>query len=189
MILIFLGAPGAGKGTQAELLSNKLNLPHLSTGDILRKKLLESDYLSLKLKKIMDSGDLVSDQILNEIMSIRLNNLDCKKGFILDGYPRTLMQNKFFHEYLEKNKKSISHIFDLKINEATIIERIKSRFKTENREDDKTEIINNRISKYFQETKPLSDHFSFNNSDKYHLINGNQDIEMIHQDILKISRN
>jgi adenylate kinase len=84
MILIFFGPPGAGKGTQASLISHKLSIPHISTGEILRKKLLDTDSLSLKIKKVIDSGNLVSDDTLNELVSNRLNNLDCKNGFILD---------------------------------------------------------------------------------------------------------
>ena len=96
MILIFFGPPGAGKGTQASLTAKKLNIPHLSTGDILRDKLLDQDSLSLKLKNLMDSGNLVSDEILNEIIANRLNLPDCQTGFILDGYPRTMISENFF---------------------------------------------------------------------------------------------
>ena len=95
MILIFFGPPGAGKGTQAKFIAKKLNIVHLSTGDILRKQLLEKNRLSIALKKIMDSGQLVTDNVLNKIISERLNNIDCSNGFILDGYPRTMEQAIF----------------------------------------------------------------------------------------------
>ena len=94
--IIFFGPPGAGKGTQAKIISKFLKIPHLSTGDILRKKLLDKDNLALELKSIMSSGNLVSDQILNSIVSSRLKN-DINKGFLLDGYPRTLTQAKFLN--------------------------------------------------------------------------------------------
>ena len=87
--IIFFGPPGAGKGTQAKIISEYLNLSHLSTGEILRNKLLEKDDLSIKLKEIMSTGKLVSDDILNSIVSSRLE-IEVSKGFILDGYPRTL---------------------------------------------------------------------------------------------------
>lgn len=188
MILIFFGPPGAGKGTQASLLAKELLLPHLSTGDILRKKLLETDPLSLSLKKIMDSGNLVSDDILNKIIADRLLKHDCENGFILDGYPRTVAQNNFLNSFLNKNSLSISKIFVLTLDENIIVERIKSRSGIENRKDDKVEVIRTRINKYLSETKPLSDFYSENYPENYHVINGNQKIEMIHQDILNFSK-
>ena len=103
MHIIFFGPPGAGKGTQAKLLSSYLGIPHLSTGEILRSKLNDDDELSSKLRHIMTSGNLVSDEILNEIVSIKLLADDCKKGFILDGYPRTTVQSEYL-AYLWINK-------------------------------------------------------------------------------------
>lgn len=189
MIIIFFGPPGAGKGTQALLIAKKLNIPHLSTGDILRKKLLDTDDLSQKLKKIMDSGNLVSDDILNKIVGDRLIRSDCNNGFILDGYPRTIIQNNFLINFLKNNKLSVSLIIDLKVSESTIITRIKARSNKESRGDDKLSIIKTRISKYLEETKPLSDYYSSNHLKNYHLINGNQKIEMIERDIEKIAKN
>ena len=186
MILIFFGPPGAGKGTQASLISNKLYIPHISTGEILRKKLLDADLLSLKIKKVIDSGNLVSDDILNKLVSNRLNNLDCKNGFILDGYPRTLSQNNYLEEYLKNKKLHISNIFELLIDKEVIVKRINFRSNIENRQDDKEEIIKIRIKKYAEETRPLSDYYSLNYSENYNVINGNQEIEMIQEDILKI---
>ena len=186
MILIFFGPPGAGKGTQANLIAKKLKIPHLSTGDILRKKLTESDNLSITLKKIMDTGHLVSDNILNQIVSNRLTYRDCKNGFILDGYPRTIAQKDFLSNFLDKNKLEISYIFDLEINEEIIADRIYARSNIENRLDDKKEIIKTRIAKYFKETRPLSEFYSSIYPKKYNIIDGNQEIEMIERDILKI---
>ena len=186
MIIIFFGPPGAGKGTQASLTSKKLNIPHLSTGDILRSKLSNPDPISLKLKEIIDSGNLVPDDILNEMVLRRVNSNDCQNGFILDGFPRTLVQRDFFSNYLESSNLSISRIFDLYVDNKIIIERIESRSKIENRKDDNTEIIKTRIAKYFEETKPLSDYYSFNYPKNYHVINGNQEIGKIQLDILEI---
>ena len=186
MIFIFFGPPGAGKGTQAKILANKLKLAHLSTGEILRKKLLDTDSLSDELKKIIDSGNLVSDDILNKIVADRLNFSDCKNGFILDGYPRTLAQKDFLNRYFKINKLTINMIFDLKIDEKIIIQRIKSRSIKENRHDDKEEVIKTRISKYLEETKPLSDYYTLKYPNNYHFVNGDQKIEMIQEDILEI---
>ena len=188
MILIFFGPPGAGKGTQATLVAKNLNIPHLSTGDILRKKLLNNDKLSLKLKKIINTGNLIFDNIINEIVANRLSESDCQNGFILDGYPRTISQKNFLSNYLDKNNLCINKIFDLSIDKKAIIERLKSRSNIENRRDDKEEVIKIRIDKYFQETKSLSEFYSKHYPENYHVINGNQEIDMIQEDILKIAK-
>jgi adenylate kinase len=187
MVFIFFGPPGAGKGTQASLLAKKSSIPHLSTGDILRKKLLDTDLLSSKLRQIMDSGNLVSDEILNEIIANRLNEKDCVKGFILDGYPRTITQKNFLEDYLSDKNIVVSKIFELKLEEKLIADRIKSRSLIEGREDDKDNVIKIRISKYIEETKPLTDFYSTKYSKIYYKIDGNQEIEIIHNNILKIA--
>ena len=189
MILIFFGPPGAGKGTQASLTAKTLNIPHLSTGDILRDKLLDQDSLSIRLKNFMDSGNLVSDDILNAIVANRLKLPDCQSGFILDGYPRTISQKIFLSDFLESHNLSISKIIDLFIDEKIIIQRIKSRSNIENRLDDREEIIKTRMLKYFQETKPLSNYFRSKYPNDYHIVDGNQNIENIQDDILKIVKN
>ena len=189
MILIFFGPPGAGKGTQASLTAKTLNIPHLSTGDILRDKLLDQDSLSIRLKNFMDSGNLVSDDILNEIVANRLKLPDCQSGFILDGYPRTISQKIFLSDFLESHNLSISKIIDLSIDEKIIIQRIKSRSNIENRLDDREEVIKTRMLKYFQETKPLSNYFRSKYPNDYHIVDGNQNIENIQDDILKIVKN
>ena len=188
MIYIFFGPPGAGKGTQADLLSNKLNIPHLSTGEILRKKLLDNDALSKELKRIIDNGDLVSDEILNQIFLSKILEDDCRNGYILDGYPRTTIQQDFLSDFLKKNNLKIKAIFDLFVDEKLVVQRIISRSKIENREDDKETVIKNRITKYINETKPLSEYYKNNYPESYHLINGNKEVELIHEDILKIAK-
>ena len=189
MIIIFFGPPGAGKGTQASLTAKTLKIPHLSTGDILRDKLLDQDTLSIKLKNLMDSGNLVSDDILNEIIVNRLKLPDCQSGFVLDGYPRTMSQKIFLIDFLESHDLSISKIINLSIDEKIIIERIKSRSNIENRLDDREEIIKTRMVKYIEETKPLSNYFKTKYPNDYHIVDGDQDIEKIQEDILKIVKN
>ena len=189
MILIFFGPPGAGKGTQSNLIANYFNIPHLSTGDILRNKLLEKDELSEKIKDIMDKGQLVSDEILNEIISDRIDNQDCLKGFILDGYPRTMNQALFFNSTLDSKKLKITKIFNINIDEKIIIQRLNSRFSIENRLDDEEKIIQTRISKYLSETKQLLDFYKNQNLSNYCVINGNQEIQKIKVDIIKILKN
>ena len=179
MILIFVGPPGAGKGTQASLTAKKLNIPHLSTGDILRDKLLDQDSLSSKLKNPMDSGNLVSDDILNEIVANRLKLPDCQGGFILDGYPRTMSQKIFLIDFLESHDLSISKIINLSIDEKIIIERIKSRSNIENRLDDREEIIKTRMIKYLKETKHLFKYFRSKYPNDYNIVDGNHNISNI----------
>ena len=186
MILIFFGPPGAGKGTQASLIANNFNIPHLSTGDILRDKLLQKDGLSTRLKHIMDKGQLVSDDILNEIVSNRISNHDCLRGFILDGYPRTMGQALFLNTKLNSKNHKIDKIIYINVDERIIAKRIISRFKTENRQDDTEDVIKTRISRYLSETKPLSDFYKIKYSSDYLSINGNQEIERITADIIKI---
>ena len=133
--IIFFGPPGAGKGTQAKIISEFLNVSHLSTGDILRKKLLEKDNLSIELKKIMSSGNLVSDRLLNSIVSSMLKN-ELNNGFILDGYPRTLNQLEFLNNFLLQTSSSIDYIFNIQIKFNILKDRIIKRSKEENRDDD-----------------------------------------------------
>ena len=189
MILIFFGPPGAGKGTQASLIANNLNIPHLSTGDILREKLLQKDALSARLKHIMDKGQLVSDDILNEIVSNRIINHDCLGGFILDGYPRTMAQALYLNNTLNSKNHKIDKIIDINVDERIIVKRILSRFKTENREDDTEDVIKTRISRYLSETKPLSDYYKTRYPSDYLIINGNQEVEKVTADIIKILKN
>ena len=188
MIIIFFGPPGAGKGTQAALVAKNLNIPHISTGDILRKKYLSKDTHSLKLKEIVDSGNLVIDDVINGIVADRLREPDCKNGFILDGYPRTIAQKDFLYNFLEYNNLKITNIFDLSIDRKVIIERVKARSSIENRRDDTEEVIKIRIDKYFQETKSLSQLYIQHYPKNFHVINGNQEIKMIEEDILKIAK-
>ncbi|MFL2510489.1 MAG: adenylate kinase [Alphaproteobacteria bacterium] len=186
MIFLFFGPPGAGKGTQASILSKQYHIPHLSTGEILRNNLLGSDTQSIKIKKIIEKGDLVSDQILNEIIKQKLDSHECNNGYILDGYPRTLSQNDWLQNYFYSKNLEITKIFDIKLEKDIIVKRIKNRAILEKRNDDNEEVIKNRVNKYIEETKPLSKYYLERNPKNYHLINGNQEIEMIKNDILEI---
>lgn len=187
MIFIFFGPPGAGKGTQANLISKKLGIPHLSTGDILRDILKIKNDISKKIKTIIDSGKLVSDDILNQIVSDRLNNKDCFNGFILDGYPRTIEQALFIDKLLESKNMKISSIIDIDVNEEVIIKRIRSRSAIEKRIDDGENVIKTRILKYLLETKPLSDHYKKLYPNLYNKVDGTQDIDEISSNIDRIT--
>ena len=156
--LIFFGPPGAGKGTQAKIISEFLNIPHLSTGDILRKKLTENDSLAEELKKIMSSGKLVSDDTLNSIVSSRLNS-DAKNGFILDGYPRTLNQSEFLENFLLQISNPINYIFNIEINFAILKDRILKRSLEESREDDNIDVLETRYNEYIESNQKVSSYY------------------------------
>ena len=160
--IIFFGPPGAGKGTQAKVISDFLNVSHLSTGDILRKKLNDNDSLAFELKKIMSSGNLVSDDILNSIVSSRLLN-EKNKGFILDGYPRTLNQSEFLNNFLSDTSTSINYIFNIQINFNILKSRILKRSEEENRDDDNIEVIETRYEEYLNSTQKVSDYYIVQN--------------------------
>ena len=182
--IIFFGPPGAGKGTQAKIIAKYLNLSHLSTGDILRNKLLDNDNLSKKLKKIMSAGNLVSDDVLNSIVSSRLSNEN--NGFILDGYPRTLAQSEFLNEFLLEVSKSINYIFNIQINFETLKNRILKRSSEEGREDDNIDVIETRYNEYLNSTQKVSNFYNKNYPTIFHEIDGSLQIQQITENIKQI---
>ena len=183
--IIFFGPPGAGKGTQAKIISNFLNISHLSTGDILRKKLLEKDNLANELKIIMSSGNLVSDDILNKIVSSRLNS-ESNTGFILDGYPRTLKQSEFLNNYLLETSCKINYIFNIQINFNTLKNRILKRSSEESREDDNIDVIETRYNEYLNSTQKVSNFYKEQYSSIFYEIDGSLQIQEITQKIKQI---
>ena len=183
--IIFFGPPGAGKGTQAKIISEYLYVPHLSTGDILRKKLLENDNLAIELKKIMASGNLVSDDILNSIVSSRLSK-ETSEGFILDGYPRTLHQSEFLNNFLSETSNSINYIFNIQINFETLKHRILKRSSEESREDDNIDVIQTRYNEYLNSTQKVSDFYKDKYKTNFYEIDGSLEIEQITQNIKQI---
>ena len=189
MKIIFFGPPGSGKGTQAKLLAEQFSILHLSTGDILRNKLKDKDNLSFKLKEIMSSGNLVSDEILNEIIKEKLTGKDCENGFILDGYPRTLPQADFLLGFLSENNIKFNYIFDFIIEFKVVEARIIQRSKEENRSDDNLEVIQTRLKKYMEETSPVSVLFNQKFKENYFNISASKEISEIQKDLLKILKN
>ena len=183
--IIFFGPPGAGKGTQAKIISDFLQISHLSTGDILRKKLNDNDNLAIELKKIMSSGNLVSDDILNSIVSSRLIN-EKNKGFILDGYPRTLNQSVFLNNFLFDSLTSINYIFNIQINFNILKSRILKRSQEENRDDDNIQVIKTRYEEYLNSTQKVSDYYKKKLPTIFYEIDGSLQIEQITQKIKEI---
>ena len=186
MKIVFFGPPGSGKGTQAKLIAKSFNISHLSTGDILREKLKDDDELSTQLKNIMSSGNLVSDDLLNQIVASKLDSNDCLNGFILDGYPRTLAQSDFLLNLIDKKNLILNFIIDFKIDFKIVQDRIIHRSKQENRSDDNLDVIKTRLDTYMEETFPISQLFSTKFSSNYFVIDASKEISEIQKDLLKI---
>ena len=186
MRLILFGAPGVGKGTQAKLISSKLNIPHISTGDILRQAVKDKTDLGKKAQEIMNKGDLVPDDIMIGIIQERLHKPDCKKGFILDGFPRTVKQAVALDNLLnEMNFKDV-RVVNITADDDELVKRISNRrackecghiftldeIKNKNkcpncgaensfylRDDDKEEVVRNRLEVFRKNTEPVLDYY------------------------------
>lgn len=183
MRLILLGPPGAGKGTQAQKLVDAYGIPQLSTGDMLRAAVAAGTEVGLRAKSVMDAGNLVSDDIVNAIVSERLEQPDCEKGFILDGYPRTLAQADSVEDLLAEKGMPLDVVIELAVEDEVLVERISGRFTCANcgagyndtlqptakegvcdkcggtefkrRKDDNPEALKTRLMAYYKETSPL----------------------------------
>ena len=186
MKIVFFGPPGSGKGTQAKLIANELNIPHLSSGDILREKLNDRNDLSLQLKETISSGNLVSDKILNQIIANKLMSKDCSNGFILDGYPRTIFQTEFLLSLMKINKINLDLIFDFNIDFSLVEKRIILRSQKEQRSDDNLDVIKTRLEKYSTQTHPVSQYFSANFNKNYFVFDASQEVSQIQKELLKI---
>ena len=155
MRLILLGPPGAGKGTQAEILVAAYGIPQLSTGNILRAAIVAKTPMGLAAKEIMDRGDLVSDDIVNGIVSERLDHEDCKPGFILDGFPRTIPQAGALDKMLADKGMGLDAVIEITADPDVLVARVINRAKESNRADDNPDVIRNRLSVYSEQTAPL----------------------------------
>ena len=186
MRLVFFGPPGSGKGTQAKLIADELNICHLSTGEILREKLKDEDEIAKQLKKIMSSGNLVSDDLLNNIIIKKIKSIECNQGFILDGYPRTVAQSEFLISFLDKNNLILDFIFDFKVDFKVVEDRIIQRSQNEKRSDDNAKVIKTRLNNYMQETFPVSVIFRDLYTSKYISIDASQEILNIQNDLRNI---
>ena len=211
MNLILLGAPGAGKGTQADMITKKYNVPHISTGDIFRANIKNGTELGKKAKGYMDQGLLVPDSLVVDLVIDRIHQDDCKEGYVLDGFPRTIPQAEALDAALAAENEEIDAAIDVEVPDDNIVNRMSGRRaclkcgatyhivynapKTEGvcdncgselvqREDDKPETVLNRLSVYHKETQPLIDYY--NQKGKVAEIDGTQDLNAVFADIEKV---
>lgn len=203
-----MGLPGAGKGTQAEKISEAYNIPHISTGDMFRLAIKEGTELGKKAKSFMDQGELVPDEVTIGIVQERLSMDDCKQGFLLDGFPRTIAQAEALHNLLSDMTESIDYVLHVDVPEEKLVERLTGRricptcgttyhvmynppekegvcdkdgSKLIQREDDTPETVKKRLAVNIKQTQPLMDFYN----DKGYLVtvNGDQDIDLVFADI------
>lgn len=154
--LVFLGPPGAGKGTQAKDLANAAGVPHLSTGDMLRKAAAEGTPVGRRVKPVLDSGGLVSDDVMWSVVSDRLEEPDCAEGFVLDGFPRTVPQATTLAEKLVAQRTPLAHVIFFDVPEAELVKRLSRR----GRADDKPAVIRERLRNYAVSTAPLKEWYT-----------------------------
>ena len=210
MKLIIIGAPGAGKGTQAEKLSEKLNIPHISTGDIFRSNMSNNTQLGKQVRAYIDKGNLVPDELTIEIVKRRLQEKDCANGFILDGFPRTIPQAEYLDNAAAELNISIDAVLDIVVSDKEVIKRISGRrvcpscgmsyhisnipplvegicdvchSHIELRDDDKEEILVERLKVYHEQTEPVINYYQKNG--KLIVVNGRETLEDTTADVFK----
>ena len=183
MRLIFLGPPGAGKGTQAKLLTERHGIPQLSTGDMLRAAVAAGTDVGKRAKAVMDAGQLVSDAIVNEIVSDRIDSADCAKGFILDGYPRTVPQAESLDAILAAKGIALDAVIELKVDEDALVKRMENRVAETVaaggtvRSDDNPEAFKRRLTEYREKTAPLSKHYA--STGRLQTVDGMADVDKV----------
>ncbi len=182
--VVLMGAPGAGKGTQARLLEKKLGLPQVATGDLFRANLKNETELGRLAKSYMDRGELVPDSVTVKMVRERLTCDDCQNGALLDGFPRNPIQAEALNELLAELGGRIKVVPYIKVDEEVLIERLINRARIEGRADDNEETIRNRMRVYHQQTTPLFDYYR----DRKLLVevDGDRPIEEIHQELVSI---
>ena len=158
--LVFLGPPGAGKGTQSITLSKDFSIAHISTGDILRNSISNGTSLGLTAQSYMVQGHLVPDEVVIGIIEERIKEADCSRGFLLDGFPRTVKQAEALDAILAKNALPLTHILELIVDDSLLIARIEKRSKEQNRPDDNPEVFKKRLAVYHEQTKPVKDFYA-----------------------------
>ena len=211
MKIIMLGAPGAGKGTQAQMIADKYNIPHISTGDIFRANIKNGTELGKKAKEYMDKGLLVPDELTVQLLLDRVANEDCKNGYVLDGFPRTIPQADVLDSELTKLGDKVDYAVNVDVPDENIVHRMSGRRaclkcgatyhiehippKTEGicdkcgselvlRDDDKPETVQNRLAVYHEQTQPLIEYYDKKNILK--TVDGTKDMQEVFSDIVNI---
>lgn len=159
LITILFGPPGSGKGTQAAYITKRYGLQHVSTGEMLRDEADKGSELGNEVAPIMAEGNLVPDDLIVRVIESRLKDADTQRGVLLDGFPRTVPQAKALDEMLRRSGRKVDLVLFLDVPEDKLIERLLGRAKTEGREDDNLETIQNRIEIYHRDTEPVLDHY------------------------------
>jgi len=180
---ILFGPPGSGKGTQSIKIAEKYSLAHISTGDIFRKNIREKTTLGIKVQSIIEKGELVPDELLIDILEDAMNQYKNVKGFVFDGFPRTIQQAKDLDVLMEKRNDEVSLVLALEVNDDEIIGRLLKRAELEGRKDDTKDVIENRIGIYNSQTQPLIDFYK--NKGKFTSVNGIGGIDDIFNSICK----
>ncbi len=211
MKIVMLGAPGAGKGTQAKMIAEKYSIPHVSTGDIFRANIKEGTPLGLEAKSYMDQGKLVPDELTVKILLDRVAKDDCKNGYVLDGFPRTIPQAEVLKDALTKLNDKIDYAVNVDVPDENIVKRMSGRracvtcgatYHIEHvppkkegicdkcgselilRDDDKPETVLNRLKVYHDQTQPLIDFY--NNEGVLREVDGTRDVKVVFEDIVSI---
>lgn len=201
MNIVIFGPQGSGKGTQAKMLADRYGIPHISTGDIFREAAKRHDKLGLEVKKVLDEGSLCSDALTNEVVKHRLEDVDCAEGFILDGYPRTLIQAEALDEF-----SHVDYVVVLEISDEEAVSRlskrrqcpeckritdvsegdvcVKCKARLVQRADDTPELIKKRLDDYHDLTHPLLEYYK--PQEVVHVIDGEQKPEKVFKDILMV---
>ena len=177
MNLIFFGPPGAGKGTQAKIIEQRVGVRHLSTGDMLRAEVAEGSELGLQAKAIMDIGALVSDEIVIGMIAKRIDSPECEKGVIFDGFPRTQAQAEALDKMLAERGQNIDLVLELQVDDSEIMGRIEKRAQEEGRSDDNIETLKSRLAQYRDYSKEVIPYYK--QSAHYHVLDGMQSIEAV----------
>lgn len=172
--LIFLGAPGAGKGTQAQILAESCGIPHISTGDILRAEVAAQSPLGIQAKAYMDKGELVPDSLILDMIRGRLSQPDAAKGWILDGFPRNVSQAEFLDNLLAEINQGYDLAINLDVPQEVLVARLLNRATIQNRPDDTEDVIRHRLVVYTEKTQPLIDYYQ--QKGVLRSINGNREL-------------
>ncbi len=182
--IALFGPPGAGKGTQAELLIKKYGLLHISTGDLLRKEIAEGTPLGLQAKKTIEEGKLVPEETVVKLIEKAIMSNPDSKGYLFDGFPRTYVQAYILEGLMSRFNKKLCCLIGLELDDEICIKRLIERGKSSGRSDDNETVIRSRLKEYYDKTVPVVEYYK--QADTYYPVNGDDTVENIHKAIVKI---